>query len=72
MAAVEVSVVGLGAAVLGDLVVDVPLEAWLVAFHGHGVVGVPAAVFFLPRNVFRGVALGVGRVGGHRSDSPGR
>ena len=65
VAAVEVSVVGLGAAVLGDLVVDVPLEAWLVAFHGHGVVGVPAAVFFLPRNVFRGVALGVGRVGGH-------
>ena len=33
----------------------------------QGVVRVPAAVFFLPRDVFRGVALGVGSVGGHEA-----
>jgi hypothetical protein len=62
VAAVEVGVVGLGAAVPGDLVVDVPLEARLVALDRDRVVRFPAAVFFRPGDVFRGFPLGVGRV----------
>jgi hypothetical protein len=67
VAVVDLDVVRGSPARVLDKVEDGALDAGLVALDEQEVVRVPAAVFFWPGDVFRGLPLGVGRVGGdHR------
>lgn len=64
VALVEFGVVGVAGAVFLDRVEDGPLEVFPVSFDEQEIVRFPAAVFFLSRDVLRGLVLRVDGVGG--------